>query len=280
MKRNYENNGYHIEKNVISKDIHKEIFYSYYDLGLSTIRRNKINLNFKAKKIEDLFYPEDIKILDKLLLTIFKFNPNLIGEIYDTVSYSSTFLKLISNKKIESLTRELLDLKKYNTLYSVTHRIRIDPPKDERRTYGWHQEIFYTIPNTKFLQTWAPILRDTTAKNGTIEICPGSHKEGIAKAEWKEAKGKATQVLVDKNLVKKYKKTRLSMKVGDILFFDPHLFHKSGQNSTKDEIRFSLVGHWNDCSFRGFRAPLPFFKSRTIGAKENFDSFIAKNKKK
>ena len=220
-----------------------------------------------------------MKILDKLLLAVFKFNPELIGEIYDTISYSSTFLKLVSNKKIESLTRELLDLKKYNTLYSVTHRIRIDLPDDERKTYGWHQEVFYTMADTKFLQTWAPMLRDTTFQNGTIEICPGSHKEGIAKAKWKEIRGRATQIIVDENIVKKYKKISLSMKVGDVLFFDPHLFHKSGKNSTKDEIRFSMVGHWNDCSFSGFRAPLPIFKSRTISQKENFDRFIAKNKK-
>ena len=86
----------------------------------------------------------------------------MIGELYDTVSYSSTFLKLISDRFKKDNTREILDLKKNNTIYSWTHRIRIDPPRDDRRTYGWHQEIFYTFPDTKFLQTWAPIIRYTT----------------------------------------------------------------------------------------------------------------------
>ena len=32
------------------------------------------------------------------------------------------------------------------SLYGHTNRCRIDPPEDERRTYDWHQETFYTIP--------------------------------------------------------------------------------------------------------------------------------------
>ena len=62
------------------------------------------------------------------------------------------------------------------------------------------------------------------------------------------------------------------MNVGDVLFFDSHLFHKSGKNSTKDEVRFSLVGTWNDISYKKFRAPIPEFKSRTLSPKEYFES--------
>ena len=66
------------------------------------------------------------------------------------------------------------------------------------------------------------------------------------------------------------------MKKNEILFFDPHLFHRSGQNSTKDEIRFSLVGMWNDTTSKKFRGPIPNFKSRTISPREYFD-LIKKN---
>ena len=66
------------------------------------------------------------------------------------------------------------------------------------------------------------------------------------------------------------------MKKGEILFFDPHMFHRSGHNSTKDEVRFSLVGMWNDATYLKFKAPKPEFKSRTISAKENFDKLIRK----
>ena len=274
MKNHFKEKGYVIASDGIKHNIHAEIFFMFYDLAISCIARNNIKTNFSIKKIDEVNYPKDLKELDKLLLTILHLDNKLIGELYDTVSYSSTFLKLISDSFMEDKTRELLDLKKNNTIYSWTHRIRIDPPGDDRRTYGWHQEIFYTFPDTKFLQTWAPIMRDTTLENGTIEICVGSIKEGIAKQTWNDIDGRATQIIVDEKIVKKYEQKPIPMKTGEVMFFDPHTFHKSGQNSTKDEIRFSLVGMWNDTTYKNFRAPKPEFNSRTISAKENFNKRI------
>ena len=273
----FESNGYLNKENILGDKYHSELFYLFYDLSVSTIKRNKINLNYELKKVEDLDFNKDLKELDKVLLHILKINNKLIGELYDTVSYSSCFLKLVSDSNIEDYTRFLLNLSKRNTIYSWTHRVRIDPPKDERRTYGWHQEIFYTIPETKFIQTWCPLIRSTTVENGTIEICEGSHKEGIAKQTWNEIEGRVAQIIVDKDIVAKYKQKKLPMNKGDILFFDPHMFHRSGHNSTKDEIRFSLVGMWNDTTSKKFRAPQPQFKSRTISAKQYFNIIQKKN---
>lgn len=267
----FNNNGFLIKEDLIKDKYHSELFYLFYDLAVSTIKRNKIDLGYQLKNVDDLDYNRDIKILDKVLLDILKIDNKLIGELYDTVSYSSCFLKLVSDSDIEDYARSLLGLSKRNTIYSWTHRVRIDAPKDERRTYGWHQEIFYTIPETKFIQTWCPLIRDTTIENGTIEVCEGSHKEGIAKQTWNEIEGRATQIIVNQEVVEKYKQKKLPMKKGDILFFDPHMFHRSGHNSTKDEIRFSLVGMWNDTTYHKFRAPKPEFKSRTFSAKDYFN---------
>jgi hypothetical protein len=270
----FETNGYIIKKNFIKDIYHSELFYLFYDLGVSIIKRNKIKLNYDLKKVDDLDYSKDIKELDKILLEILKIDNKLIGELYDTVSYSSCFLKCISDSNIEDYTRFLLKLSKRNTIYSWTHRVRIDPPKDERRTYGWHQEIFYTIPETRFIQTWCPLIRNTSIENGTIEVCEGSHKKGIAKQTWNDIDNRVTQILVKEDVVAKYKQKKLPMSKGEILFFDPHMFHRSGQNSTKDEIRFSLVGMWNDTTYQKFRAPKPEFKSRTISAREYFEKIM------
>ena len=118
------------------------------------------------------------------------------------------------------------------------------------------------------------MMRDTTIENGTIELKKGSHKEGIPKQTWTAKEGLATQIIIDPEITNKYKTISLEMKVGDILFFDGHLAHQSGKNSTKDEVRFSLVGMWNDTSYRGFNAPKPNFMSRTISAKEYFDQIM------
>jgi len=267
----FNNDGFLIKENLIKEKYHSALFYLFYDLAVSTIKRNKIDLGYQVKNVDDIDYNKDIKILDKILLDILKIDNKLIGELYDTVSYSSCFLKLISDSDIEEYSRSLLGLSKRNTIYSWTHRVRIDPPRDERRTYGWHQEIFYTIPETKFIQTWCPLIRDTSIENGTIEVCEGSHKEGIAKQTWKEIEGRATQIIVNEEVVAKYKQKKLSMKKGEILFFDPHMFHRSGHNSTKDEVRFSLVGMWNDTTHLNFRAPKPEFKFRTLSERDYFN---------
>ena len=98
-------------------------------MAFSTIKRNKINLNYELKKVDDIDYSKDLKELDKVLLNILKFDNKLIGELYDTVSYSSCFLKMISDSNIEDCVRSLLGLSKRNTIYSWTHRVRIDPPQ-------------------------------------------------------------------------------------------------------------------------------------------------------
>ena len=282
MRYNYEKliktfkkKGYVIVPKIINSNYQEKLFKMFYDLALATLYRNKLKYKI-IKKLNQVRYPNDIKILDDLLLFLLKNDKKLIGEIYDTISYSSVFLRFISDINFEKITKKLLEINKENTIYSYTHRIRIDPPRDTRRTYGWHQEIFYTIPNTKFLQTWCPIIRDTNVKNGTIELCSGSHKEGIALQSWNEMKNKTTQIIVDKKIVKKYKKIKLPMKLGDVLFFNPFLFHRSGCNSTKTQIRFSLVGMWNDTTSDSFKPPIPNFKSRTFSLKVHFKNEMKK----
>lgn len=270
MFQNFKKKGYHIERNIFPKKLQNDIFFVFYDIAHSLINRNNINLDFKLIPTSKVSYPQNINDLDSLLIKIIQHDNKLIGELYDTVSYCSSFFKILSETKILDVTRKILNLKSYNPIYSWTHRIRIDPPRDQRRTYGWHQEIFYTIPKARFIQTWFPVIRNATEQNGTIEICPKSHINGIVKQKWTDEEEKATQIIVDQAIVDKYKQIKLEMKLGDVLFFDPHLFHRSGNNSTENDIRYSLVGMWNDTTHKNFIVPKPNFTSRTISSKEYF----------
>ena len=269
--KHFREKGYAIQKNVYSYDDFRDLFVAFYDLTYSCAKRNLIpleDLNFP--EVKDIKYPDNIKKLDKLLLLLLKKDKSFIGEIYDAFSYSSVFLRFISAKKVEETTKLLLNIPKTTTLYGWTNRVRIDPPGDNRRTYGWHQEVFYTQPRFRYLQTWAPVIRNTTRQNGTIWVKEGSHKEGIAKQTWNEIDGRATQIIIDKEILSKYKSINLEMNLGDVLYFDGFLAHASGNNSTEDEVRFSLVGMWNDTSTKDFRAPLPQFISRTESSKDYF----------
>ena len=271
---NFQKHGYHIEKSVTPLSIHEELFFIFYDLALSTIKRNNIKIDFIPKKVDECIFPDNLNKLDRLLFAILAYDRDLLGEIYDTVAYCSTFFKLIGNKKIEEISREILASNNQTPLYSTTHRIRMDWPQDEKRRAGWHQEIFHTYPDFKFIQTWSPVIRNSTVSNGTIKVCPGSHTHGIARQNWEDEKeGYATRIIINEEIVKKYNEEDLPMEIGDVLFFDPLLFHRSGYNSSK-EIRFSQVGMWNDCSTKGFRAPKPNFISRTYSPKDNYEKHM------
>ena len=64
----FKDKGYHIEKSFVPISVHRELFFTFYDLAISQIQRNKqVQLNYKIKKIEDLIYPNDIKHLDNLM---------------------------------------------------------------------------------------------------------------------------------------------------------------------------------------------------------------------
>ena len=271
--KHFKENGFYIEKSVISISLQEELFLIFYDLALSSLNRNKIKLDFEIKNINEVSFPNDILILDKILSALLEHSNDHIAEIYDTVSYSSTFLKFISLPKIEGTVRELLSLKKHTPLYSATHRIRMDFPKDVKRKAGWHQEIFYTLPETRFLQTWAPVLRDSTVENGTLGICKKSHLNGIAEQTWEEErKDYATRITIDEKVIEQYEQINVPMELGDVIYFDPHLIHRSGYNSSQ-QVRYSQVGMWNDCSYKDFRAPKPDFISRTISLRENYEKY-------
>ena len=189
----FEENGYYIEKALFTKIEMNSMFVLFYDVFLCLSDKFSVPLKKVYKSSSNVSIDMDLKDLDSIMLDCFFYNKDIIGEGYDIISYSSTFLNLVANIKIETITKELLSLDSSSSIYGWTNRVRIDPPADERRTYGWHQEVFYTIPESKYLQTWAPIIRDTTTRNGTIWIAPKSHKEGIAKQRWNEIEVKASE---------------------------------------------------------------------------------------
>lgn len=195
------------------------------------------------------------------------------GEAYDCAAQLTAFLRLAAKRETESIANLLLGRAPDAPLYAFTNRCRIDPPHDERRTYGWHQEVFYTIPGSRFVQTWAPLIRDTTVENGTIEVCVGSHKAGIVRSSWDEPPGRAAQILVDAREVAKYEQRALPMRLGQMLFFDGRLFHRSGRNSSP-RPRYSLVGMYHDPNTAAFRAPAIQFAWRGRTPRDHYDEIF------
>jgi len=261
----FDTNGYLIVSNVLSKDTTERFKLDVKRVINAQLHRaNEDSLDEKS----ELILTEGIKKLELI-------DHDNVAEIYDTIFGMSSFLRICGDLNIENAILSLLRVEPKKPLYGFTNRCRIDPPRDERRTYGWHQEVFYTIPNGRYIQTWAPLICDTTIQNGTIEIAIGSHVEGIANQSWIESPGKATQILIDNDVISKYPQISVEMKVGEMMFFSGFLGHRSGTN-VSDEVRYSLVGMYHDIDHKPFHAPKIDFEFRKMSPKKYFESIFEK----
>jgi len=193
-----------------------------------------------------------------------------VAAIYDTIFQSPVFFRISGSKRTEETIKMLLGVDNSQPLYAYTNRCRIDPPEDNRRTYGWHQEVFYTVPKGRFIQTWAPLICDATVKNGTIEVAVGSHKEGLTQQTWNEIEGRATQILIEDSVVNKYPRVPVEMKVGELLFFSGYLAHRSG-NNTSNQVRYSLIGMYHDVRHEPFLTPRISFQYRGLSPRQYYD---------
>ncbi len=193
-----------------------------------------------------------------------------LGELYDSVAMTPAFMRIASSIDIADVVNELLGNRVDTPLYMSANRCLMQPPHDDRHCYDWHQEVFYTIPESCAVQTWAPLVRDSTAEDGTIEVLVGSHREGIAHATWTDEDDHATQIIVNPEIVSKYEARQIPMRLGQCMFFDSRLVHRSGKN-TSQHTRYSLVGLYHDVDAPGFRAPAIEYRYRGLTPREYFD---------
>jgi len=265
----FNNNGYLLIDNFFtSKELNdfRESYRKVIQAYLSKTAQSQLEIN--PKDFVGKEFDEGMKKLEEI-------DHGIIAEIYDLTYQLPEFLRIVGKNEITECINQLLNLKPNSPLYTFTCRCRIDPPSDNRRTYGWHQEVFYSIPESEFLQTWAPLIRDTTIENGTIEVCSGSHQEGIPLQSWEEAKERATQIIIDDKIVQKYNQKKIEMKLGQLLIFSSRLFHKSGKNTSK-QIRYSLVGMYHNIGYKNFRAPEMILKLRNESSHEYYKRIMKK----
>lgn len=256
----YQIFGYVIFKDFFSRD------------ELSDFKNDVVNIiNAQAAKAN---IPSDSgtdAVLNEGIIELEKIDHDHVAAVYDTIFQTPSFFRISGNRAIEMVVKQLMGLdQKTGTLYGFTNRCRIDPPNDRRRTYGWHQECFYTIPKGNYIQTWAPLIFDTDRANGTIEVAAGSHKEGVAPQTWNDTQGKATQIIVDDEIVAKYARGSVDMKVGELMFFSGFLCHRSGNNSSS-QVRYSLVGMYHDVAHIPFMAPQLDIRYRGSSPRDYFN---------
>lgn len=165
------------------------------------------------------------------------------GEIYDAVKQIPAFIRLVASPYHEGIFRQLR-CTETPAIAGGGYGIRIDNPREEKFRAPWHQEYPAQFRSLDGIVFWSP-LAEVTQEMGPVEICPGSHQEGLVRVHTTdpnnpEKKGAYALVLEnEQERVAKYEVIAPLTKPGDLLLMDFLTLHRSGTNRS-NRSRWSM----------------------------------------
>jgi ectoine hydroxylase-related dioxygenase (phytanoyl-CoA dioxygenase family) len=273
----YKENGYVIVDNMISNQ------------GLVDIDRKLKNMVFliidKVKNrhadIQNIFDNiDDSNVLSKGIEILESINHEYISEFYDTLSMANNpyAAKILSNNKILEDVNCLLGKHSDMPLFITSGSLLFAYQGDNIYTANkWHTDIFYTYPEGEYIHFWAPLIEDSFEDLGALHVMQGSHKnqfEGEVRSTSRQDSN-IYRYTVSDSLLNKYKDKVLEMKLGQGVFFDKHLVHRGG-NNTSNRSRFGVVGFYHSMDSDKF-TPYKFDHPKSlITSDEYFDQKVLK----
>ena len=221
-----------LKKNYIVKRnfLHKKLFLDFKnELNLiinKIIKKNKLPISKKSS-------------IDHKLLSLEEIDHKYISYIYSEIKNSKVIIKFQKSKYLLLYLRKIFKKKFENHTKSV----RIDLSNNLKWNLNWHQETSFNPIEDKdkiFIYLWFPII-NSSYEVGGLDIYSRLTKKAYG---YKIIKKKNSQIqkLPTKKINKKDKNIKqIKLNLGDILFFDKFLFHRSVVNtSLKAKLSCSL----------------------------------------
>ena len=245
----YTKNGFAIVKNIVPAQ------------RINSLLENIFNLFCKystdCQELKNMEKPWNTELFHKKLIEFRQKDPESFGAIYDSLKTSLTLTQLITDNKVVDFVAKFLKIKPSDLSISEP-MCRLDVPNDKRNTLDWHQERSFFPQNRNGLNglvCWIP-LTDITEEMGPMHISPRSHAEGQLKLSNKTKKNTSytTQIPVPEEFVSKYEDLAVRTNVGDAVFFNMLLFHRSGQNIS-NKVRLATQGRFHTSTADDF---IPF----------------------
>ena len=244
----YNKNGYAILKNIVPPPRIDALLENIYKLY------RKYSTDYELDESED---PWKSEIFHKKLIEFRKKDSKLFGAIYDSLKTSLTLTQLVSDDVIVDNVAKFLCVESSDVSISEP-MCRLDVPNDKRNTLEWHQERSFFPQNRDGLHSlvcWIP-LTSVTEEMGAIHISPESHTGGLITSAQNEKKSELStrQISVPEEHVKKYEDLVVPVDVGDVVFFNMLLYHRSGVNIS-DKVRFAVQSRFHTATADDF---IPF----------------------
>ena len=244
----YNKNGYAILKNIVPPPRIDALLENIYKLY------RKYSTDYELDESED---PWKSEIFHKKLIEFRKKDSKLFGAIYDSLKTSLTLTQLVSDDVIVDNVAKFLCVESSDVSISEP-MCRLDVPNDKRNALEWHQERSFFPQNRDGLHSlvcWIP-LTSVTEEMGAIHISPESHTGGLITSAQNEKKSELStrQISVPEEHVKKYEDLVVPVDVGDVVFFNMLLYHRSGINIS-DKVRFAVQSRFHTATADDF---IPF----------------------
>ena len=244
----YNKNGYAILRNIVPPPRIDALLENIYKLY------RKYSTDYELDESED---PWKSEIFHKKLIEFRKKDSKLFGAIYDSLKTSLTLTQLVSDDVIVDNVAKFLCVESSDVSISEP-MCRLDVPNDKRNALEWHQERSFFPQNRDGLHSlvcWIP-LTSVTEEMGAIHISPESHTGGLITSAQNEKKSELStrQISVPEEHVKKYEDLVVPVDVGDVVFFNMLLYHRSGVNIS-DKVRFAVQSRFHTATADDF---IPF----------------------
>jgi len=180
------------------------------------------------------------------IMAIASANRAWAAEVYDAVKQIPAFMQLVSHEKNSEIFKSLRP-ESTPGLAAGGYGIRIDFPSEDKYRAYWHQEFPAQLRSPDGIVFWTPLLPVTT-EMGPVELCPGSHSDGIVPVERDDGGvGKtgayALRLSDETNRLSHYNTIAPLSNPGDLILMDFLTLHQSGANRAVYP-RWSIQFRW------------------------------------
>ena len=231
--------------------------------GLLTNSQELISLKDKIYQLVcikatqyDLSIPENSPdSINSKIMEINSYN-NLIGAfLNDALNSSPELFKLLSSSTFENLAQNLIG-DDNSCILTNNHRIRVQiPGRDSVSNLPWHQDSHYNslYSENSSIAIWTSVY-DIDLHSGPVVFKKGSHILKQVKREEVRRPNGATIFTIPQEYISNsdFEEKIIETKSGDVIAIDMDVIHRSGENKSDNNIKFSLQCRCHDASKKGF----------------------------
>lgn len=206
-KKKYTNDGYLVQKKIISKEDVNNFFKEIKNL-LKIYKKKNFENFFKNVENRDLIYK-----------------------------------KLQNLNSVRSITHKVCNKFEKNKIYSklgfkvptITNGLILSLPNENKNLNPLHQDI-YNLSSFNFIKIWLP-LTSVNNKNGSMIVYKSSNKLGFIEPKYKNKN--STYPEIKNKYTDGFKEIIFDLDPGDCVIFNPFILHKSLKNNS-NVTRFNV----------------------------------------